>query len=285
MKFSVTVPPGTTGSLVNVLVINNDAPVTVRASVAFPELTCGKVPVSSSPETLVWVPTTVPLISTETVQIAPPATVMPVNEIVDPPAGAVSVATGQVVVALAGLAISVPEGRLSVNVGVKTVPTFAELSMVNVNVDRPPKLTEAGEKDFENPGLAATTVRSSDAVPALPIEDVKVPVVLVCVPTVLEVTSTVIVQVPPIPIPPFVKVIVPPPAGAVSVGAVVPAQFEIERLEGLAIVIAAGSVSVNATLEIAPVWLLVISNRSVVTLPGPTVSGVNVLVNVGTACA
>ena len=63
--------------------------------------------------------------------------------------------------------------------------------MVRVRVLRSPRETELGAKLLENPGRSVATMRSSVAVPLLPSDDVRSPVALGWVPTVLAVTSTV----------------------------------------------------------------------------------------------
>jgi hypothetical protein len=68
---------------------------------------------------------------------------------------------------------------------------------VKVSVDVPPTVIVAGLKAFEIVGFVRT-VRSTDAEPVPKVVcDVVIPLVLLgCVPTVLEVTSTVTVQLP-----------------------------------------------------------------------------------------
>ena len=102
-----------------------------------------------------------------------------------------------------GEATSIPAGKLSVKFKLNISPVFAELSMVKVNVLRSPKLTLPGLKFLEKPGRLVATDKFAVATPLLPELEFRSPVVFVCVPSVLLVTSTVIIQdCPPPTVPP-----------------------------------------------------------------------------------
>ena len=188
------------------------------------------------------------------------------------------------VVAFAGLAIVMPGGRVSVKSKKFMSETFKRLSIVKVRVERDPSETLDGENDFENPGNAPETIRSAVAAPLLPAEDVKSPDILLCVPSVLEVTSTETVQLelPPTPEPGSpVNVMVAPPSGALSV----PPQVA-DALAGVAMNMPAGKLSLNARLVSGLALGLVMVKTSIVVLPGPMLSGVKTLLKVGSAgCA
>ncbi len=287
----VTVPPGSTGSSVKDLVRAIGVTVTSRASLALPLDTFtsfGTVPTRevSSPETLVKVPTALPMTSTETVQVegimkltAPLLKLMtldPGTAVTTP----VDMLKEQVVAAFEGPATTIPVGRISVKLMIKAAVLFNELSMVKVRVLRPPRLTEAGAKLLLNPGRSVATVRVSLAVPLSGAEDIRTLLVFMWAPTVLAVTSTLTVQVSPTPRTPPLKVMVPPPAGAVTT----PRRQVVEALAGVAMSTSpgiVGSTSVNAMSVIGTVSVLVMVKVSVETLPGPIVSGVKTLVKVG----
>ena len=79
------------------------------------------------------------------------------------PGVAVSVVSGadalmQSVEALAGSAITNPDGKLSVKSKLPTREGLAMLSMVNVRVLRPPRGTELGAKLLLKPGRLVVTV-------------------------------------------------------------------------------------------------------------------------------
>ena len=110
------------------------------------------------------------------------------------------------------------------------------------------------------------------AVPLLPADDVRSPVKLVCTPNVPAVTSTMTVQVSPAPRRPSEKVMVPPPPEALSVAS----SQSVEALAGSAMSTSPGTVgrtSVNARLVTGPPRVLSMVKISVLTLPGPMVSG------------
>ena len=73
------------------------------------------------------------------------------------------------------------------------VNALAELSMVNVKIVVLPTMIESGVKTLAKVG-GGSTVSESLAVPLLPSDEVRSPVVLTWVPTVLLVTSTCNVQ-------------------------------------------------------------------------------------------
>ncbi|MEL7060583.1 MAG: hypothetical protein AAGN46_11200 [Acidobacteriota bacterium] len=152
------------------------------------------------------------------------------------------------------------------------------LSIVKVSVDREPRGTVLGEKDFEKPGWSVVTSRLAVAGPAVTSEEVSMLEVLIAVPTVELVTSTEIVQVAPAATWPSAKVMLLPPAGAVSV----PPQVEAARA-GSPIVTPAGRASVNAKSVVGMPIVLVIVKMSRVVLPGPMSSGLKVFVKFGCA--
>ena len=181
-----TVSPGATGSLVKDFVRSRSALVTVSVSEAFPALTKSA---SKSPDTFVREPTLLPTTSTVTVQVAPAArtgrtgrkpSALRITDV--PPAGAVKTVgkrpLSQSVLALAGEAMTMPVGKLSVKSRFGIPLALSVLSIVNVRVDVPPKLTLDGAKDLEKPGWEVLTVREPDALPLLPADDVKSPVII-----------------------------------------------------------------------------------------------------------
>jgi hypothetical protein len=141
---------------------------------------------------------------------------------------------------------------------------------------RLPNCTVVGWKLLLNPGLSATTVRVADALPLLPACEVRSPDVFTYVPGVPIVTPTLIVHaVCPANLP-SLREIELPPSGALNV----PSQLET-ALDGVAIVMPLGRLSVNARPLTGPVDPFVIVNWSVLMLPGPMVLGANDFVNVG----
>ena len=296
VKSRVTVPPGGTGSSVNDFVRESGVTVTSRVALALPAsgIGMGSTPMSISNVlvTLSSMPVAVAVTSTVTVQVAPaPAASdgavgrepMVWRKTTLVPAVAVNVVpTGplQVVAALAGSAMTIPAGRLSVKRrSFAAAAPMTVLSMVKVSVLRPPRGTELGEKLLVKPGKVARTIKSSVAVPLLPAEDVRSPDVLVWVPTVPEVTLTLTVHTASLPPSrPPVKLMVPPPSGALTT----PSRQVVEPFAGSAIVTAPGRMSVNARLVTGVVSPFVIVNTSIDTLPGPMLSGVNTLEKVGT---
>ena len=85
----------------------------------------------------------------------------------------------QVVEALAGEAINIPAGKLSVKVIPRIEPALAVLSRVMVRVLFPFKLIDAGLKLLEALGRFVATIRLAVAVPLFPALELKSPVVLV----------------------------------------------------------------------------------------------------------
>ncbi len=111
------------------------------------------------------------------------------------PPFAVNVPPVQVVDAFGVAAIATPAGKLSVKPRLVAATVLLELLIVNVSVLVPPVSIGSGEKTLLNTG-GGLTVNVSPAVPLLPDEEVRLPVVFACVPNVLLVTSTWTVQVP-----------------------------------------------------------------------------------------
>ena len=77
----------------------------------------------------------------------------------------------QVVEALAGVATTMPVGRLSVKSSPVASTTLALLSMLKLSVLTAPSATVAGAKALPNSG-ASSTVKVALATPALPISEV-----------------------------------------------------------------------------------------------------------------
>lgn len=185
----------------------------------------------------------------------------------------------QVVEAFAGSAITSPTGKLSVKFNDPKADTFAVLSMVNVRVLLDPKFTVLGEKLLENPGRVDTTFKSSVAVPLLPSLEVKSSETFVCVPTMLLVTSTLTMQFCELATLPPLKLIEVSASGALTI----PSVHVVDALAGLAITTPFGRGSVKAKSSTGEGLKLAMVNVSVETLPGPIVSGTNVLVKFGPA--
>ena len=181
--------------------------------------------------------------STLTEQVAPGATVPPVKVMLVPNVGALSVPP-QVVAAFGDSAIETSVPRLSVKLRPLAPTVFAVLLIVKVSrlLSNKPRAIIFGANDLLNPGGAdavPVTIKVSVAVPLLPAEDVRSPVVLTYVAGVVLVTATKTSQfieaatVPPVyamTLDPAVAVAVPPqlskvtpaastwiPAGKVSV--------------------------------------------------------------------
>jgi hypothetical protein len=189
-------------------------------------------------------------------------------------------AVAQSVVRLLGEATITPAGRLSTKEASSTGEGLAELSRVKVKVARLPSGEVLGEKLLENPGSSVVTVRSAVAVPLLPAEEVRSPVVLVWTPTLVLVTKTLMVQVLEAPRLPPETVTLAPPLVAVRVGS---PQVEV-GLAGVARVTPAGRLSTKATLEtgLPPAVLSTVKVREL-TLPGPIAAGEKAFVKVGWA--
>ena len=113
-----------------------------------------------------------------------------------PPAAAVRVPPVQVVDALGVEATTTPDGRLSVKSSPVADAVLPALSMVNSSVLIPSMTMGFAEKLLLNGGIGST-VNVSFAVPLLPRDDVKSPVVFAYVPSALLVMSTETVQPAP----------------------------------------------------------------------------------------
>ena len=133
--------------------------------------------------------------STESVQLAEPATVPPVNVMTAEPAVAVKVPP-QVFDALEGVATTIEAGRLSVKARLSAADGFTELLIVKVKVLTPSTAISVGAKTLLKAG-ALLTVRVAIAGPLLPRDEVKSPEVLRWDPMVELVTSTCTVQLVP----------------------------------------------------------------------------------------
>jgi hypothetical protein len=117
----------------------------------------------------------------------------------------------------------------------------------------------------------------------LPALELKVIAGLVCAPGVLAVTSTVMMH-DALPLSwPSAKSIVLPPFGALRPAPAGAIAQEVDATAGLAMVIAAGSVSVKARSVTGEALPLVIVIVIVDTFPGPMVFGVKTLLIVGWA--
>ena len=169
-------------------------------------------------------------------------------------------------------------GKLSVKVIDWAILLFNELSMVNVNVDRSPKLTVLGAKLLVKPGRAGSTVKSADAVPLLPWLEVRSLLVFVLVPTVAEVTLTETVQTVLLETRPSVNDMVSPPSGATTN----PLIHSDRGTPGEAMVTPAGKVleNVKSVAVVAEAELSMVKVK-VEVLPTPMVSGVKFALNAG----
>ena len=96
----------------------------------------------------------------------------------------------QVVLALAGEAIIMPAGKVSVNCKLVKLLAFKVLSIKKVKVLGAPKPTVDGAKDFENPGRLAATVKFAEALFPVPALDVTLPVTFKYTAGILLVTLT-----------------------------------------------------------------------------------------------
>ena len=130
------------------------------------------------------------------------------------------------------------------------------------------------------PGKVSSTIRSSEALPLLPREEVNSPDTFICVPNALLVTFTLTVHTSKAPTPKPVILIVLPPSGALSVLVSLRIQV-LDALAGLAMVTPAGSVSLKARSSACSASSLVMVKISVLTLPGPMVSGLKALLKPG----
>ena len=196
-------------------------------------------------------------------------------------------AVPQSVEALAGSAITIPPGRLSVKSRLSTSEALTELSMKKVNVLRSPREMELGAKLLEKPGSVVSTVRSMGRLMLEPALEDNVTAGLVCAPGVLAVTSTVTVQLVEPPISAPLNAMVVPPSGAESVP-LVPRSQLVDALAGSARVIGPGTIgrtSVKARSVTGDTLPLVMVKVMVLTLPGPIVLGVKTFDKVGCAWA
>ena len=112
------------------------------------------------------------------------------------PAVADSVPPVQVVEAAGEAATTMPAGRLSVKLSPVAANVLAELSIVNTSVLVLPTKIWSGEKALAKVG-GGSTMSELLAVPLLPREEVRSPVVLRWIPVVLLVTSICKVQLAP----------------------------------------------------------------------------------------
>ena len=112
------------------------------------------------------------------------------------PAGAVRAPPVHVVEAAGAAATAMPAGRKSEKLSPVAGRVLAELSIVNTSVLGLPTKIWSGEKALAKVG-GGSTVNISLAVPLLPREEVRSPVVLTWIPAVLLVTSICKVQLTP----------------------------------------------------------------------------------------
>ncbi len=215
------------------------------------------------------------------VQVAPAARPPPVSPTVDPPAAPVTVPPAQVVVAFGVAAIVMPGGNASETAtAVRLEAPTPVLAIAIVSVEMPFAAIVGGENVLLNvTAVALPTV--SVAVPGLVLVAPCVLVmllagmVLTSLPTVLDVTLTVIVQDAFAPIAPAASAMLPLPAVAVNV----PPQVVV-ALGVAAIVRFAGNVSVRPTPVSAtePAAVLAIPIVIVETPPGTIEVGEKLLV-------
>ena len=183
-----------------------------------------------------------------------------------------------VVAAFAGVATSVPAGRLSVKSRRVAGAPLALLSMVNVRVLTPPTAMEAGAKFLLNPGGVAVTVRVSDADPLLPNVDVRSPDVFAYIPGRSATVSTETVQLAAAATVPPEYDTVPVPDTAVRV----PPEHELIAFAGAATNNPAGRLSVKSRLlAAAALAALSMVNVSVLTPPTEVEAGAKALLNSG----
>jgi len=100
----------------------------------------------------------------------------------------------QVVLSFGGVARTMPAGMLSVKSSAEALVDAAVLSIVKVSVDVLPVKMDAGAKALEKIGGRSVTLSVSVAVPELPEEDVRSPVVLIWAPALEAVISTDTIQ-------------------------------------------------------------------------------------------
>jgi len=220
-------------------------------------------------------PMVVLVMSAVIVQLPPAAMVPPlsVNEVL-PTAGAGLSVPPHVLLTFNGVAMLRPAGNGSViPTPVSAVPAFG-LVMVMVSVEVPPDAMPVGAKVLVTFGATVVlTLSVAVAVlPAPPLVEVTLPVVLTALPSVVLVTATVIVQVPfAATVPPLRLTAVPP---AASAGLNVPPQVLVV-VNGAAMVRPAGKASLKVTpVSAAPVFGLVMVMASVEVPPDAMFAGV-----------
>lgn len=217
-----------------------------------------------------------------------PAGIAPPVKVTVVPPGVAVTTPPQVETALGVAAITTPGGKVSVSGAVKVATRVFGLDKVIVSVEIPPAVIEAGLKALLTVGGmgggGGTTVKVALAAPLLlPLLVCKAPAgsVLVKVPLAAAVTLTVTVQVPGAPpgIAPPVKVIVLPPAGAVSTPPQVVLAFGVA-----AITRPAGRLSVSGAVSVAAPGLGLIKVMVLVaTPPAVMVVGVKATLSKGAA--
>jgi len=225
---------------------------------------------------LFWIPAVMPRTFTLMVQVPLAETVPPDRDIEEPPAAA-AVVPPQVLVSPFGVATASPEGSVSVNATLVS-PLASGFVMVNVRVVELPTTMLGWPNAFENVG-AGRTLRTSMlavAAPAVGSFEVRVEVVLFCVPAAMPRTFTLMVQVPLAETVPPDRDIEEPPAVAV----VEPPQVLVSPF-GLATASPEGSVSVNAALVSPLAFGFVMVNVRVVELPTTMLGWPNAFDNVG----
>jgi hypothetical protein len=234
------------------------------------------------PLVLLYVPP-VPLVTSTTTTHVPLAAIVPPLKlsVVSPPPGANVGVPQFVVVAFGTPATTTSVGRLSVNeTPVSATPLFGFV-IVNVSVLVSPARIVSGVNALLILGGSSTT-RSSLADTVLNPKSVcrsPTEIVFVCIPAVLLVTSTVIVQPPAGIVEPLVYPIVEPPATASTVPVHVPPMFGVAATTTFT-----GRVSQKADVSVATT-AFVFPNVSVTVLTSPAaiVSGENSFVTLGAA--
>jgi hypothetical protein len=179
------------------------------------------------------------------VAIAPPARVTLVE-----PAAAVIVPVPQVPVSPFGVETTKPAGSASVNATPASAIDALGFEMVKVSDVEPASPMEAEPKVFVMLGGVATVKFAVAVLPVPPLVEVTAPVVLVETPALAPVTLTLNVQDVPAAMVAPVRPTAPEPAVAV----IVPPPHDPARPLGVATVIPAGNVSVNATPANAAVF-------------------------------
>jgi hypothetical protein len=216
------------------------------------------------------------------VHVAPAASDPPEIPSVVPPAAALAVALAHVVAALGALAITTPDGSVSVSARLDNAiapdPVFA---MVTVNVDVVPATIDVGLNALLMvTGGATVNTALAGAEFVAPCVDDNEPVatVFVYVPADAAVTSTVTVHVPLAATEPPESATEPAPLTAVTV----PPVHVVAAFGVLAIVTPEGNASVNAIplSATAPEAVFAIVSVSSDVPPGAIVIGAKLFVNV-----